>query len=393
MYPTRHDPARNPRGSDARPEQSFHVSLALLLLDAARRRRLRWEALQLAEPVEIAGHRDRLRFLPQDLACPEDLELVMGTLRAGGEAKRLVVVGDCLIGPDGGPTASVQRLRESLASAHHLLCGLVAIVAGPARRVRDIDICVPDDTPDGVRAAVCSVAVALRLKAPPRRGLAATGVAVRPAASDDELRTLLLLRRHVYALLHYLPHDVAADRSGLELDAYDGGALHLVAVDGATVLGGARLIPTIGPHPHPDACRTLLGWRDRHRDGVRRVLPLVGRAMRSRIERPTFLGLPMLQATDFARGWREVLARISPASELSRVIVDPAHRGRGISRLVVREAITAARRLRQRALVLECIPSHESMYARYGFRRFDSRLHSRDADLDQRAVAMYLPLG
>lgn len=77
--------------------------------------------------------------------------------------------------------------------------------------------------------------------------------------------------------------------------------------------------------------------------------------------------------------------------ELSRIVVHPVYRGRGISRLLVTRAIEEASALRRHYLLLECAPHHESMYANYGFetiRDENTKYYARAQRLDTYAVAM-----
>ena len=48
--------------------------------------------------------------------------------------------------------------------------------------------------------------------------------------------------------------------------------------------------------------------------------------------------------------------------------------------------------MQRRVLLLECIPAHEGMYSRYGFRRMDGDPHTRPTDLDLYAVALWIRL-
>lgn len=62
-------------------------------------------------------------------------------------------------------------------------------------------------------------------------------VEVRAARGDDELAAALALRRTVFVEEQGVPLEE-------ELDEHDAQALHLVALDGATVVGTCRLLPS-----------------------------------------------------------------------------------------------------------------------------------------------------
>ena len=100
--------------------------------------------------------------------------------------------------------------------------------------------------------------------------------------------------------------------------------------------------------------------------------------------------LPILESTEFDRRWSEVLRETSPGAELSRLVVKPEYRGLGISRDLVRAVLAKSIEMRRRVVLLECIPTHEDMYKKYGFRRMDGDPHSRPTDLDQYAIAMWI---
>ena len=87
------------------------------------------------------------------------------------------------------------------------------------------------------------------------------------------------------------------------------------------------------------------------------------------------------------------MAEHPPASggEISRVVVSPLHRGLGVSALLMRAVISAAFHLKKKFLLLECVPAHAKMYAKYGFQLIEGH-HCRAQEQDQVAVGMLLSL-
>jgi len=163
--------------------------------------------------------------------------------------------------------------------------------------------------------------------------------------------------------------------SGLEIDGYDLRSLHMVALrDG--VVGTARLIldGPFSPLQEEQArwCASIV--RD------------AGPAIRERVERGVGAPLPVF-ATDAPRPHWERL--VSPVAELSRVVVDPQLRGNGISKALIATAIEEVARLGCAVVLVECIPVHEAIYSRYGFRRINWDTGCRGGDLDQSSIGMY----
>src|SRR5262249_28676081 len=112
---------------------------------------------------------------------------------------------------------------------------------------------------------------------------------------------------------------------------------------------------------------------------------------RRKLSAPCLFPLPILQSTDFRGRWPNAMAEAGDGGEVSRIVVAPRYRGAGVSRVLVRAAIAVAFDLRKRSLMLECAPAHVAMYEKYGFTPLGGH-HVRTTQLDQRAVAMTLPL-
>jgi predicted GNAT family acetyltransferase len=73
--------------------------------------------------------------------------------------------------------------------------------------------------------------------------------------------------------------------------------------------------------------------------------------------------------------------------ELSRVIVEESHRGVGLSRVLVQYALLVAEELKVDWLFLECVPVHEALYERFGFRKLPGR-HARVVNVGKTVIAM-----
>jgi hypothetical protein len=402
----------------ARPA-CFKVMLLFLIGDETLRARIRPEDGEFGEGESVVGHGEVFQFSVECVGDDDELDRRLALLRMRETPGRFVLISDRLTARDRrgklGPSPLVARVREPLRTSRHL-GGLVALVEGPATRVSDVDRVVSRAAGRAaLREAIVGAATALRLKAPPSprpEGTGPTGVTVQAVQSPEQLRRCLALRRQVYGLLGYLPDAVMADPSGLELDAYDVGSIHFAALRAGEVVGTVRLVPEL-PVPSDsnpkNSSSSDISFTAQHTHAVharwcKAIARKTGKALRGRVASRPFMPLPILESTEFESRWLQALQRTSPGAELSRLVVAPHCRGLHISGLLIRAAIAKTIQMRRRILLLECIPTHEAMYGKYGFRRLTLRdpdgrpldprwyPHSRPTDLDQYAVALGFPL-
>ena len=274
---------------------------------------------------------------------------------------------------------------------------MVALAESPVARVSDVDVTLARESDRvALRDAIVKAATGLRLKAPPptRADAGASGkVRVEAVQSMDQLRDCLALRKKVYGLMSYLPDKIVADPGGIEMDGYDIGAIHLAAMRGPEVVGTARLVAELPADANSisgisfEALHTFC----KHREWSQKIARRAGRHVREQALNRPFFPLPILQSSDFSERWAEMLEQTSPGAELSRLVVAPACRGLGISALLIRAVIAKAFQIHRRVLLLECIPTHVPMYARYGFKPLSDDLHSRPTDLDVVSRKNYTP--
>ena len=85
----------------------------------------------------------------------------------------------------------------------------------------------------------------------------------------------LALRKEVYGLLGYLPSDVMADPSGVELDSYDGRSIHFSAIRGSEVIGTVRVVLELPPKL--EAAQEASGISDRGSHDPERSCAVVSR--------------------------------------------------------------------------------------------------------------------
>jgi hypothetical protein len=106
---------------------------------------------------------------------------------------------------------------------------------------------------------------------------------------------------------------------------------------------------------------------------------------------PGWEPLPVLAAARVRGEIQRICQPSSDVAEVSRVVVSPSHRGLGLSRLLIRTAVLSCLVLGRRRLLLECVPAHQEMYRKYGF-KVVSGYGGRAVGLDQQAVAMRLDM-
>jgi predicted GNAT family N-acyltransferase len=210
----------------------------------------------------------------------------------------------------------------------------------------------------------------LWLKSPPTFDATAFGtsdaIQVKSVESETDIKRCLTLRYH-----------------------------HFIATRTKTgeIVGTTRLVVQDVPlYQHDSVVGTPSRTLAAQRSWCRRIAESISTtAFTERLQHPYFSPLPILQSSDFRDKCGALLLNIASGCELSRVVVAPAYRGIGASRLLVRAAIAAAVDLGKSFVLLECVRSHAAMYAQYGFELIEGH-HCRAQELDQVAVGMKLDL-
>jgi predicted GNAT family N-acyltransferase len=228
-------------------------------------------------------------------------------------------------------------------------------------------------------------------------------IRVNLAVSRDQLEASFRLRFSVYSEMNYLNQSICADPSHLDIDSYDFLSFHIVAIlsTTGTVVGTARLIVAELPATFPgNPLESLLGLQRRQATWCREIADAVREErFRDAIDSPYMFPLPVLQSFDFNAndantpddGWKKLLDSAGTLGEISRVVVDPHYRGLKLSTLLMRACLATAVVLKRHRILLECIPDHESMYAKFGFCRLSVPATPAVA-LDVSAIAMGLEL-
>ncbi|MFQ6006947.1 MAG: GNAT family N-acetyltransferase, partial [Woeseia sp.] len=295
------------------------------------------------------------------------------------------------------PSDLTKSIRKEFLDTNHCV-GLVGVVPGESHRTTDIDRVISGTNlePGDVREAVLKTSQGMRLKMPPQRQTLLdreNAVRVQVVQSEEQLLECFRLRHQIYGLMAYLDEEVASTPSNIEIDSYDTKSLHFIATEHRTgeTAGTLRLVlpgkPRIFRNSVVGDVDEVLDHQAEWCTSIARKVPEP--VFREKIETAGFFSLPIFQSFDFRARWQNVLMPPMAYGEISRVVVSPQYRGLGVSKLLVRAAIAAAFDIDKHFLLLECVPAHAEMYAKYGFERLEGH-HSRAQDLDQIAVGMRL---
>jgi len=271
---------------------------------------------------------------------------------------------------------------EVLDEFENLLLGTVAVM-DQARRVPDIDrVLWQNFDAQALLNMVSLVADKLTYIARPdpcAAGVRIGPVVVRPIKDKMELQTYFLLRHRVYRIMGYLEQRVESAPSGMEIDSCDTRALHVGAFlkEGISqkLIGTARVVGF-------DAL-------DDRYDQWTRSLIKTDPVLNTRLDLYDPMGLPIFQSMKLNEKMTEVLTQGQNCGELSRVIVAEDYRGMGLSELLVWFTVLQAINKGMNLLMLECLPVHERIYAKFGFQRMKG-VKGRVIGVDKTMIAMEL---
>ena len=262
--------------------------------------------------------------------------------------------------------------------------GTVAILRS-RERIADIDRTIaPNVTNDDLaRALILLIARLDYLRVPSDpKVIDKRLIAIRPLKNDNEseYREYFRLRHRVYTQLGYLDEATERCSSKLEINEADVHSIHLGAFDRSgfreTLIGSARIVTNGDADPGLQEMFERLVARDP--------------AARERLHEAYPLGLPIFQThrlmnpiiTDIFRNHHQ-------CGELSRVIVDRAHRGNGIANLLIPEALRRAVEKGLDRMFLECLKVHETLYEKHGFKRLPG-MEGCVVDVNRTMIAMEL---
>ena len=349
-----------------------------------------------------------LKLTVQVVSGTDQLFRLINELVGEAQPSRIVLLSEGLAirNEQGGweATPLAQQVRELFIRNPTHLCGLIALLNDQPHRITDIDavLKIDDVTQDSLKRKLLQVATRLWLKSPV--GALSTmerrdAIRVHRVQSAAEMKECFRLRHRVYDTLGYLEEPISRSASGIDVDSFDTRSIHFAAVDHRShePVGTARLVTTVPQR----IGQTIIGdpWRviQDHAQWVkaigRQALLKEDRIFHEKIHQSTELPFPILFNSDFGTRYRAFMEQHPPAlgGEISRVVVSPLYRGLGVSALLMRAVISAAFHLKKKFLLLECVPTHAKMYAKYGFQLIEGH-HCRAQEQDQVAVGMLLSL-
>lgn len=207
---------------------------------------------------------------------------------------------------------------------------------------------------------------------------------IRLLNGEEDYEKYFALRYRVWKEMGYIPEAMRCDTSEWELDFADRNALPIGAFskdrDGR-LLGTTRLVDSFGPEAKAQV-RLIQGLIDANGDPqlLRNFTKPLG--LRHQFD--------LLEAFD---GFKEYYKRLHtdealPAAEVSRVIVAPECRGRGLGEVLVDSLVSHACKRRLRTLFLACVKGHERFYGKCGFRRIRGLACKAFPDVNVAAIAM-----
>jgi GNAT superfamily N-acetyltransferase len=207
-------------------------------------------------------------------------------------------------------------------------------------------------------------------------------IVVRPLRSgnEGEFRSYFQLRHRVYSQMGYLDDFTERNSAKLEMNEADVHSIHLGAFCQAGsrefLVGSARVVTNNGADPLLiDLLEKIVGNEP---------------AVKQRLEEAYPLGLPIFHTyKQMTPILREIFQKRQKCGELSRVIVDQAFRGSGISNRLVSEAMKRAVNRGLTRMFLECLKIHEPLYEKHGFKRMPG-FEASVIDVKRTMIAMEL---
>ena len=296
-------------------------------------------------------------------------------------SRPLILISNLLKGPADPIEGFLTRECQKRFAEHAL--GTIAILQS-RERMTDIDRTIlPDVTRDDLADAMVMLLGRLEyLRAPvPRQAVDPQSIVIRPLRSDNEaeFRSYFQLRHRVYSQMGYLD-DFTERFSKLEMNEADVHSIHLAAYCRSgpreLLVGSARVVTNSEADPVLVDLFEIIADRE----------PVAKQRLREAYQ----LGLPIFHTY---RKMNPIIGEIfrkgQKCGELSRVIVDRAFRGSGISNRLISEALERAVGRGVAQIFLECLKIHEPLYEKHGFRRM-SGFEASVIDVKRTMIAMEL---
>ena len=198
---------------------------------------------------------------------------------------------------------------------------------------------------------------------------------------SDGFDTYFSFRHRVWSDMEFLSPVQRSFSQEWELDHFDQHALHLGLYDDDDLVGCARLVRP----PRGELSRLNTKLVELIEGSAS---PEVRQAFyqRQRFEMPLDMLSSFKSFVDYYR--REVIQRERTPAEVSRVIVDDAHRGLGLAEALVDTAVYLAQREQVSILFLACNPDLHDLYRRSSFEPLEDIACDRFYGVGAPAIAM-----
>ncbi len=313
----------------------------------------------------------------QDLAAE-----VIDALYSSGYSRPLILLSDSLL-EESGELASLARTIHGAYFTNRQLCSFVALTEKevPVSNLMSGVIPWSSLTEVNLYEALTRAAARLLLLSTPGKDLPSDTirkrVAFRAVQTPIELIECFRFRHEIYKTLGYLDPVISKSQLQLDLDSYDGMALHFVARDEETgeIAGTLRAIV---PHQPWGLIRGPAGSLKEvfssHQEWFRSTIPTLPEPeLRKRLRDPGPGPLPIVQNMKLSESWLPLLSQVLQGVELSRFIVHPKYRGLGISRGLFHLGLATTWQLNRRLVFAECLPNHIEMYSKFGFKELEGK--------------------
>jgi len=367
--------AARPVGAHAR--ENFMVAIALAVSEASTRERvhkLLLESESVIKSKAAAG-------MTQPFELPTDQAKVLEWLQGyfvEGSPTPLILISDLLKPPSETIDGFLTRECQARFAKHAL--GTVAILQSSGR-VMDIDRTIRSDVgrDELTRVMVLLIGRLEYLTAPKcGRQVDPDDIVIRQLRSDNEtqFREYFKLRHRVYSRMGYLDAAVENSPSGLEMTEVDVRSIHFGAFYHEALIGSARVVT------NDNADDTLIDLFE----SIASQDPVARQHLRKAYQ----FVLPIFESHRGMTGpMIEIIEAGQKCGELSRVIVDRAYRGKGISGQLIEVAKERAVRRGLQRVFLECLKVHEPLYQKHGFKCIDG-IEGKVIDVERTMIAMEL---
>jgi len=199
-------------------------------------------------------------------------------------------------------------------------------------------------------------------------------ITVQTVVSLSQFRSCLDMRYKIYSQLGYIE-----SAHGWDLDAFDWTSIHFAATnENQALVGTVRLILADTESSKASELESSERWCS----NLLKICKMD--IVRSNT-------LPILETLKENHIFSQKMPAERPA-ELSRIMVAPGFREKGICRMLSNAAVTKAMELGRDVLFLQCLPCHVKLFSKMGYQPIFQSLDYRFLTVPDRIVAMRMDL-